>query len=238
MHRRILLEIAVASVADARTAVAAGADRLEVCAALELEGLTPSIGLVRAIRAAVPVPIFAMVRPRPGGFCYSVDERTVMRDDIQALLAAGADGVVFGALTEAGRIDAIACRELIACCARRPAVFHRAFDLVQEPLDAMEDVIRLGFARILSSGGAISAAAGASRLAELADAARERIELMPGGGVRAENVVETLRTTGCRQVHAGCRTTVSTAAGPLGCFTEIDGAQVARLRAALDSTDR
>lgn len=237
MSARILLEIAVASVADARTAVAAGADRLEVCAALELEGLTPSVGLVRAVRAEAGVPIFAMIRPRPGGFCYSADERAVMGADIRAALSAGADGVVFGALSETGSIDMPACRELIACCEGRPAVFHRAFDAVQRPFDALEDVIRAGFARILSSGGERSAVAGTQRLAELVEAAGGRIEIMPGAGIRAENVLAIVRRTGCRQVHAGCRAAAA-GGGPFADFSRTDGAEVGRLRAALDSADR
>jgi copper homeostasis protein len=238
MAVRILLEIAVASVADARTAVAAGADRLEVCSALELEGLTPSVGLVQRVRAAVRVPIFAMIRPRPGGFCYSAEELAVMRDDVTSLLAAGADGVVFGALSETDSVNVTACRGLIDCCAGRPAVFHRAFGLAHDPFDAMEDIIDTGFMRILSAGGAASAAAGTERLRELMVAANGRIEVMPGGGIRAGNAGAIVRRSGCRQVHAGCRTTVPATGGPFGDFSMTDGAEVARLRAALDSADR
>lgn len=238
MADRLLLEIAVASVADAQTAVAAGADRLEVCSGLELEGLTPSVGLIREVRAAVEVPIFAMIRPRPGGFCYSAEERRVMGLDIQALLAAGADGVVFGVLSETGSINRAASAELVAMCAGRPAVFHRAIDRVRDQMAALQDVIIAGFARILTSGGAATAEAGAQGIGALIAAAGGRIEIMPGGGVRAENVAGIVRVTGCRQVHAGCRTTGPGAAGPFGAHSHTDGAQVARLRAALDSADR
>ncbi len=214
---RVLLEVAVASVGDARAAEAGGADRLELNAALALGGLTPSLGLLVEARAAVRAPLIGMARPRPGGFCYDADEWAVLRRDIDLLLAHGADGVAFGALTAGGEIDPARCREVVRQVGGRQAVFHRAFDVTPDPSAALEVLIDLGVRRVLTSGQQPTAARGAACLAGLVRQARGRIEILPAAGIHPDTVAQLLAETGCDQVHAslrGRRTDPSTAARP------------------------
>jgi copper homeostasis protein len=206
---KILVEACVGSAADVARAVAAGAGRVELCGALELGGLTPSIGLAETLLEASTVPVIVMVRPRAGGFCYDRDEFAAMLRDAERLLALGAAGIAFGVLTREGCVDAARTRELAACSGERDAVFHRACDFARDWRQALEAMIAAGCTRVLSSGGAPSALAGMATLRGMIEAADKRIEVMPGGGVRADNIAEIVKGTGCRQVHLG-------SAGPAG----------------------
>lgn len=206
---RVLLEVPVASVDDAVTAASAGADRLELNAALALGGLTPSLGTLMEVRAAVRLPVLVMIRPRPGGFAYSDPEFAVMRRDLELALAHGADGVVFGVLHPDGTVDRRRCQSLIELCRGREAVFHRAFDVTPEPFAALETLIELGFRRVLTSGQEETAYNGAGLIAELVRRAAGRIEILPGGGVNRFTVADVLARTGCDQVHASLRTSQS-----------------------------
>jgi len=196
-----VVEVAIDSVAGARDAVANGASRLELCAGLELGGLTPSLGLLDAVRAAVQVPVFAIVRPRAGDFLYDRDEFAVMLRDAQHLVAAGAHGLVTGALTAAGAIDAARLRELRAVAAALPFTCHRAFDLCVDGLRAIDDLVELGVTRVLTSGAAATAVAGAAAIRAFVQRAAGRIVVMAGAGVRPENVRELVATSGVREVH-------------------------------------
>jgi copper homeostasis protein len=205
--KRILLEIPVASVDDAIAAATGGADRLELNSAMRLGGLTPSLGLLDAVRKQIQLPIMVMIRPRPGGFCYSHSDLDVMRRDIDLALEHGADGIVFGILKGDGSIDASRCGELLRQIAGRvPAIFHRAFDLTPEPLSALEALIEIGFRRVMTSGQAPTAAKGADTIANLIEHAQGRIEILPAGGINAGNVADLLARTGCDQIHCGLRT--------------------------------
>lgn len=199
-----LLEIAVASVAGALIAARAGADRLEVNTALACGGLTPSLGLFREIRSQTTLPLLVMLRPRPGGFVYSDPEFQTLRRDLEIFLEGGADGFVFGMLDEHGAVDG-RCAELVRAAQGRVCVFHRAFDLVPRPLETLEQLIDLGFRRVLTSGQERTAWEGVALLRQLVDRARGKIEILPGGGVRPENAAGILRATGCGQVHASAR---------------------------------
>lgn len=249
---RVLLEIALESLDDALVARAAGADRIELCAALDLGGLTPSLGALRAIGAAAGVPVLAMIRPRSGGFCYTPRELDVMSRDIAAAVEAGAAGVVFGALGGDRSVDEPACRRLLACCRGCDAVFHRAYDRTRDPFDALERLIDLGFRRVLTSGQQATApppSAGAALVRRLVERAAGRIEVLPAGGIRAGNVAGLLRETGCTQVHAACRAVRRDETGEhaglpsfgfgVGAddarYGATDGVQVAELRRALDA---
>jgi copper homeostasis protein len=242
--RRCALEIAVSSPLEANLAERAGADRLELSVGLAVGGLTPSIGLFREVRQLTDLPIYVLLRPRPGGFTYSRRELHVMASDAEALLRDGAAGIVFGALTERAEIDTSACRMLVEVAAEKSAkaVFHRAFDFVANPLEAVDELIDLGFERVLTSGGATTAEAGTSRLQALVQHAGWQIEVMPGGGVRAHNVRDLVRVTRCHQVHAGARVPVADpvlAAHPrlalsMGPSTELSAELVRALRHALD----
>jgi copper homeostasis protein len=245
MSQPVLLEICVASVDDAMAAVAHGADRLEVNSALELGGLTPSAGMFAEIRRRVAVPLIAMVRPRPGGFCYSESDFDVMLNDAVDLLAAGADGLAFGVLTASGEVDAQRCRRLRELCGDRAAVFHRAFDVTRDPRAALDALIDLQFTRAMTSGQSETAVQGADLIAELSARAATRIEIMPAAGINASTAGELIARTGCRQIHASARgkarDTFSDARprirfgsyGPEDGFVRTDPDAVAALRAAI-----
>lgn len=208
--RSILLEVCVDSLTSAKTAASLGAQRVELNTALELGGLTPSIGLVeQTIAALQPMPcqVIAMVRPRPGGFAYNTDELSVMRREIGCLLQAGADGIALGVMTANGRVDEQANRMLIepVLKADKEAVFHRAIDVTPEPIAALDTLIELGFTRVLTSGQAPTAIQGADIIREMIEQAQGRIEILPGSGITPHNVNALLEATGCDQVHASLR---------------------------------
>jgi copper homeostasis protein len=239
---RITLEVAVTSADEAATAVAAGADRLELSAALDVGGVTPSPGAFLELRAAVPDgPTYVLLRPRPGGFVYSDRELSTLSRDADWFLSHGAAGVVVGILTPAGGIDHARCRELV-CRANGKAVFHRAFDFLPDPAAALDELIDLRFQRVLTSGGAATAIDGRARLAELVHHAADRIGILPAGGITPENVAALLRATGCDQVHASLRSAAADptlAASPavaarMGGTTTTDPALVRRLREQAD----
>lgn len=241
MTRHYLLEIAVSTPEEAVVAVREGADRLELSSGLEVGGLTPSIGLFRAVRERASVPVWVLLRPRAGGFVYTQSEFDVMRADAAAFVAAGADGVVFAVLTPDGRIDHSSCRTLVDAANGR-AVFHRAFDFLPHPIEALDELIEFGFARVLTSGGAATAEAGTTCLAALVQHAGRQIEVLPAGTVRPRNVGELVRATRCDQVHAAPRVPVADpllAAHPrlaagMGVPTELSAHLVRELRRELD----
>lgn len=189
--------------AEAIAAVEAGADRLELCGALEVGGLTPSAALIEAVLAQVKVPVVVMIRPRVGGFCYAADEFRVALSDAEWALGQGAQGVVFGFLTRSGELDAPRTKEMIACAAGGQTVFHRAFDFVRNPVAAAEELAEIGVERLLTSGSQPTALAGAPIIRTIAERTRGRLEVMPGGGIRRENVLDVITQTRCRQIHLG-----------------------------------
>jgi copper homeostasis protein len=204
-HRRMLLEIAAATVEDALTAQAGGADRLELSAALAVGGLTPSLGTLIEVKAAVSLPVMVLLRPRPGGFAYSAADFRVMQRDADLALSHGADGIVFGVLTESGNLDRERCHRLVRQAGDRAAVFHRAFDVTPDPFEALEQLIDLGFRRVMTSGQEETAYNGAALIAELVRRARGRVEILPAGGVNRFTAADVVARTGCDQVHASLR---------------------------------
>lgn len=201
----LLLEIAVNSLASALAAQAGGADRVELCTALELGGVTPSAGLVAQVRRQLSIPLHVLVRPRAGDFVYDDEEHATVLADIAHCAAIGCDGVVIGALTEEGGVDIGRCREWVAAAGTLDKTFHRAIDVCRDPAQALEDIIALGFHRVLSSGGASGAPQGAARLRALVEQADGRIAIMPGAGITADNIVELRATTGAGEFHASAK---------------------------------
>jgi copper homeostasis protein len=200
MTRRLLLEVAVASLEDARVAQAAGADRLELNSALELGGLTPSPALIESV-CALGLPTIVMMRPRPGGFVYSDSEFDTLRRDAQFALRHGAVGVAFGCLSPDRTVDRDRAAKVVEFCGSAQTVFHRAFDVTSDPFAALETLIELGITRVLTSGQASTALLGASLIRRLIERAAGRIELLPGAGIRAENIDALLTQTGAQQFH-------------------------------------
>lgn len=200
-NARVLVEVAVDSVAGAIAAETAGADRVELCASLGEGGLTPSVGLFDAVRDAVRIPVFVMVRPRRGDFLPDAHEFDVMLRDARLLRERGADGIVAGVLLDDGSVDARRMRELVDAGKPLPLTFHRAFDLGANPRAAIDALVAIGAARILTSGQAANAHEGAGTIAQCVRAAHGRIGVIAGGGVRGDNVREIVARTGVREVH-------------------------------------
>jgi copper homeostasis protein len=199
--KKILIEICCGSADDAFEAAAGGADRVELTSAPFLGGLTPSIGGLKTARKA-GLEIMAMLRPRQGGFCYTDLEFETMLADAYALLESGADGLVFGILHEDGTIDEERCTKLLETAGGKQCVFHRAIDVTPDWRDALEKICALGFSRVLTSGCAPSVQYGAAVVREMAELAKGRVEILPGGGVTLANAREILDITGCSQIHA------------------------------------
>lgn len=224
--RDVSLEVAVQDVAGVRVARTAGADRVEVCAALGATGgLTPSLGLVDAALAAAedftehdPIEVHPLVRPRAGGFVLAADELAVAVADVRAFVDAGAHGVVVGALTAAGAVDVSALRELVAAAEGREVTFHRAFDLVPDPRRSLDTLAALGVARVLTSGGAARAVDGLDRLAACVGHVHDEgltVQVQAGGGVRVADIAALVRA-GVDAVHLSAKTVVEDEAGPAG----------------------
>lgn len=203
MSKRVLLEVCVDTPAGLAAAIKGGADRIELCAALALQGLTPAPGLI-AQAAKAPIPIHAMLRPRHGDFRYGPRDLDAIRHDIDAVRAAGLAGVVIGANRPSGELDVEALAGLLAHADGLGATLHRAFDLVPDQAAALETAVDLGFERILTSGGALTALAGAARLADLVAQADGRIAILAGGGVNPGNVAELVARAGVSEVHGSC----------------------------------
>lgn len=203
-----LLEICVDSVEGCVAAAEGGADRLELCAGLVEGGTTPSAGTLAFALEKVRIPIVVLVRPRRGDFLYCTLELETMRRDVLTAKAAGAAGVAIGALERDGTVSRYAVRTLVNAARPMSVTFHRAFDHVLDPLRALETLVELGVERVLTSGGAATAPEGVERIAELVEAARGRVTVVAGGGVRPENVRALVRKTGVSEVHATARVLV------------------------------
>ena len=199
----ILLEVCVDDIAGLTAACDGGADRIELCSALSVGGLTPSAGLMAAA-AKMPVPSYAMIRPRTGDFVYNSAELALMAGDIDAARAAGLAGVVLGANRRDGSLDGDALASLVTQARGLGLTLHRAFDLVPDMADAIETAIALGFERILTSGGATSAAAGIDALASACEVAAGRISIMPGSGVTLATIDTLLARLPVREIHSSC----------------------------------
>jgi copper homeostasis protein len=206
MNRKHLLEISVENLEAALAAERGSADRIELCGDLSAGGITPSTELMRAVRARLRIPIFAMIRPRAGDFVYSGAEFSAMRRSIADAKEAGMDGVVLGILTEDRRVDIERTRELIEFAKPMRVTYHRAFDEAADLRQALEDVIQSGAKRILTSGGAKSALEGAAVLTRLIETAGDRIVIVPGAGISAANVHLIAHRTKAREFHSGLST--------------------------------
>lgn len=234
----VLLEVCVDSAEGLAAAVAGGADRVELCAALELGGLTPGPGLIAAA-ARAGVPVMAMIRPRPGDFVFSAAEVAAALDDIAAMRAAGLAGVVIGASLPDGRLDRAALARMKSAAEGMAVTLHRAFDLVPDRAEALETAVDLGIGRILTSGGAARAGDALGPLAGTVALARGRIGILPGAGITPGNVGALLARAPVGEVHASCsapvpqeaRAVALGLAGPVRRQTEV--AQVRAMKAAL-----
>ncbi|MBQ6654912.1 MAG: copper homeostasis protein CutC [Erysipelotrichaceae bacterium] len=225
MLNNVLIEVCCGSLTDVQTAIRQPIDRIELNTALELGGLTVNTALLKAVKKITALPVCCMVRPRTGGFCYSREEFELMLAQAEDLLKAGADGIVFGFLNDDCTVNREYCEKMIRLIRNynRQAVFHKAFDLT-DMSETIGVLAEMGVDRVLTSGGNNYPYIlnGAPLLRRLAIRYDGIIEILPGGGVRAENVAELLQTTGLRQVHCSASKRICDLSDPEVSYQAVD----------------
>ncbi len=199
MHK---LEIIGFTIESCIAAQKGGANRIELCDGPGEGGTTPSYGFIKTAREKLSIDLFVMIRPRGGDFYYSEDEFEMMKSDILLCKQLGCDGIVTGILTRDGKVDIDRNKELVQLANPLKATFHRAFDRVADFSEALEDIIDIGFERILTSGGVPKATDGAQKLADLINQAGGRISIMPGSRVNASNILSLAKTTRAIEFHS------------------------------------
>ncbi|MCX6048799.1 MAG: copper homeostasis protein CutC [Chloroflexi bacterium] len=199
------LEICIDSVAGAIAAQQGGAQRVELCANLLEGGTTPSAGTIALARQQINIGLQVIIRPRGGDFCYSDLEFSVMQYDIVQAKQLGANGIVIGMLLPDGAIDKARTAQLVAIARPLNVTFHRAFDMTRDPAQALEDLIELGIDRVLTSGQEDSALEGLDLITALVQQAKQRIIVMPGGGVTERNLKKIVSQSGVREIHMTAR---------------------------------
>ncbi len=202
------IEVCVDSVVSAINAAKGGAHRVELCDNLFEGGTTPSAGMIAIVREQIRIGLQVMLRPRGGDFLYSAFEYTIMQHDLQIARAAGADGVVFGFLHPDGSIDKQRTKEIVTMARPMNVTFHRAFDMVADPIQALEDLVSCGVDRVLTSGLERSAIEGMDMIARLVEKATDRIIILAGGGVRPHNIKKLVSHTHVQECHVSGRKTV------------------------------
>lgn len=203
----VSIEVCANSATSAIAAQKGGAIRVELCEGLYVGGTTPSYGQFTLVKKSVTIPVFPLIRPRPGDFFYSELEFEIIKADIAHFIANGCDGIVIGMLKKDGSVDKERCAILVdmAKAAGISVTFHRAFDMCRDPFEALEDVIAIGCDRILTSGGKSSAMEGANVISQLIKTAQNRIVIMPGSGINENNIADLVHFTGATEIHASAK---------------------------------
>lgn len=202
---KYIIEVATSDFATTRSAVEGGADRIELCGNLAEGGTTPSYGTIKKCREAFSVLLYPIIRHRGGDFLYTDEEFEIMLQDVKVCKEAGCDGVVIGMLNADGGIAIDRCKILVEAAYPLGVTFHRAFDRCRDPFEALEQLVEIGCERILTSGQRPSATDAVELIAQLNKVADGRIIIMPGSGVRAENVKMLAERTGCTEFHSSLR---------------------------------
>jgi copper homeostasis protein len=236
---KYIIEVATTDFTTTKSAVAGGADRIELCSALSEGGITPSYGLIRRCREAFEVSLFPIIRPRAGDFLFTDEEFELMKSDVRVCKETGCDGVVIGLLNQDGSIDLVRTAALVELAYPLDVTFHRAFDRCKDPFEALEQLVQIGCQRILTSGQQPTATGGLQLIAELVKHADDRIIIMPGSGVRKENIKNIAEKTGATEFHSSVKSQTKSAMAfmhptmdePLN--PAIDPAEVQALRDAL-----
>lgn len=201
----MIVEICANSFESAFNAQKAGAHRIELCSELAVGGITPSYGLIKQVMTLLSIPVFVLVRPRSGDFNYSDREFEIMKHDIELCKKLGCMGIVSGILYEDNSIDILRMKELIELVKPLPFVFHRAFDLVPDPINALNILMALGVQRVLTSGQESTALRGLELIQKLKDQAKNKISILPGGGINLENVMQ-FKEAGFNEIHCSLST--------------------------------
>jgi copper homeostasis protein len=206
-----ILEIAVFNISSAIIAANAGADRIELCENPFDGGTTPSYGTLKTVREKVSIPVFPIIRPRGGDFLYSTEEYEVMKKDILLCKDLGFEGLVIGILLPDGSIDIKRTAKLVKLAYPLEVTFHRAFDRAKDPLKSLEDIIKCGCQRILTSGQVPNAFDGKELIKQMVDQSAERIIIIPGSGVRSNNIKALASYTGAHELHSSARKNITSA---------------------------
>ncbi|WP_418602398.1 copper homeostasis protein CutC [Hwangdonia sp.] len=201
----MLLEICANSYRSAIHAENAGANRIELCSELAVGGITPSFGLIKKTTETLKIPVFVLIRARSGNFTYSDDEFEIMKSDILQCKALGCSGIVSGVLNKNNTIDVVRTKILMALAKPLPFTFHRAFDWVENPLEALGQLADLGVDRVLTSGQETAANKGLELLKQLKEKAENKIGILPGGGINAENAL-LFKEAGFNEIHCSATT--------------------------------
>lgn len=240
-----VLEIAAHSLMSAINAEAGGADRIELCTALQTGGLTPAIGLIELIKEHIEIPVHVLIRPRVGNFQYTSREVAEMTRSISLCKESGVEGVVLGCLTDQYEVDREVMTDLVDAAKGMDITFHRAFDLTQDPYKSLEVITDLQFDRILTSGQQIRVTGGIEIVKDLVQMAEGKISIMPGAGVNQFNAKKIILETGCHEIHASAKKerrsivkpslVAMMGGGPLSKIWETDTEEVRAIRTAIDS---
>jgi copper homeostasis protein len=201
----MILEICASSFQSALNAQQAETHRIELCSELAVGGITPSYGLIKQVVENLTIPVFVLIRPRSGNFNYSDVEYDIIKQDIQLCKELGCNGIVSGILNSDNSIDIKRTKQLIELSKPLHFTFHRAFDYVPNPFEALDQLIKLGAQRVLTSGQETSAEKGIDLLIELQVKANNKITIMPGGGINSENVL-LFKKEGFKELHASATT--------------------------------
>ena len=202
---KTILEIAVFNIESAISAIAAGADRIEFCENPMEGGTTPSYGSLKTLIHKTKTPVFPIIRPRGGDFLYSDDEFDSMKSDLLLVKDLGYPGAVIGLLKKDGHIDIDRTAALVSIAGNMEITFHRAFDRCIDPLKGLEDIIQTGCKRILTSGQVPHVSNALPLITQLVNNANGRITIMPGSGVRANNIADIISSTGVMEIHSSAR---------------------------------
>jgi copper homeostasis protein len=199
--QKIQVEVVAYNLESVRIAEQCGVSRIELCMNEPEGGTSPGLELLKMVKAECQIPVYVMVRPREGNFVFNTGEVRQMLDEIRLYKSAGANGIVSGCLDENENIDTTLLRQLVSAAAPLPFTFHRAFDFTKDPSAALEQLIACGCTRVLTSGQKPTAPEGAALIRSLVEQAKDKIIILPGSGINAQNVNALLKTTGCREIH-------------------------------------
>lgn len=202
----ITLEICTFNATDVALAIAGGADRIELCASYVEGGITPShAAILSAFELVSAEKIVVMIRPRGGDFIYDDYEFEVMKQDIIHCKRIGVKQVIFGIITEEGKLDAVRNKMLVDLASPMQCILQRAFDLTDDPFEALQTAIDCGFKRILTSGQKPSVHEGMKLVKQLIEVAENKITILPGAGVNSTNAKEIISYTGCNEIHTSAK---------------------------------
>ena len=227
----MILEIACNNLNSVAIAAANGADRIELFSNIHEGGVTPSFGMMKAA-VSFGLPVYAMMRPRGGHFCYTNHELESLKWDIESAHEAGVQGIVVGALTAKGEIDTALCEILLSYWGK-PATFHRAFDLLGSPFTALEELIEMGFERVLTSGGAATALEGIGLIESLVAASKGRIQILAGAGINRENIAAFSPIAGLEWVHTTAKHLIQDSGVASGPLWESDAEEIRAIKAVI-----